>query len=172
MTQLAYQTWLSKRKHTWGQCCWWNPIWSGRFPRTSSPYSRRQPEKNKSPTCKAPILSQVDSSKCRGEISTRHVEVWHLRSTHSDLTFSVKQEEEATTTGRMDYTPSFFHVIHCNVNDMFELAWPASVGSGCSWSLVVYAETHYWLVWTDRLAIGSLGTHVSTRSEQGLFLPY
>lgn len=45
-----------------------------------------------------------------------------LRTTYS-------AEEEATTTGRMDYMLSDFHVVHCNANDMFGLSKTVSVGS-------------------------------------------
>lgn len=33
-----------------------------------------------------------------------------------------EEEEEATTTDRMDYTWSDFHVVHCNLNYVFGLS--------------------------------------------------
>lgn len=56
------------------------------------------------------------------------------------LTSCVKQEddEEATTTCRMDSTLSDFHVVLCNANCMFRCSQPADVSGRCLWTRCLF----------------------------------
>ena len=46
-----------------------------------------------------------------------------------------EEEEEATTTGRMDYTLSGFHVVHCNVNCVWALVTCQYLNQQLHWAL-------------------------------------